>query len=561
MFDLSQFKNIFVSEVEDNVQKLNAGLLTLEKDFSNKDLLNDLMRYAHSTKGIAATMGFTQMAGMTHVMEDVFDFARNDKLQLTSEIIDIIFAALDKIEESIISIKESNVEINLDEESENLKKITGVNTVEMEKANEDGSSANPTQKDKKKTVGIDKSDYIKVPVKRLDTLLDLTEELIIEKMNFEEINSEFAEKGNKKSDKLGNAVNRLNRLVTEMQHHVIQVRLVPLDQVFLRFPRMVRDLAKTQNKKIDFEVSGGETELDRSIIDAMGEPILHLLRNAIDHGIMEEGKIKITASREKGFARISLCDNGNGIDFEKLIQSSLKSGVISEKNVELLKKAIPKEKNILVPHVFETLLCHPKVSTSDKITEISGRGIGLNVVKKFIEDAGGNMTIEILDPGTCFHIQLPFSLAIINAMLVNVEESTFAIPLSSIERSVILREDDVKSVLNKEMVVVDNVDVHLFRLNEVLNIKKTTDEDRKATGKNKIIVLSRIKNDLMGLVVDELLREQEIIVKPITYLIGKVKGFSGVTILGNGKTVPILDILGLLTNSNNTLNLIENEST
>jgi len=217
--------------------------------------------------------------------------------------------------------------------------------------------------------------------------------------------------------------------------------------------------------------------------------------------------------------------------------------VISEASRDAFKKAIPVTRPAVMPHIFELLLFSSHISTNEKVTEVSGRGVGMNVVKKFIDSVGGVLEVEVLEKGTRFNIKLPFSLAIVSALLVKVGESNFAIPLSSIEHTVFVNDSDVKSALDKEVAVIEGGDVPLIRLKNIFGITSEEEHRGKST-----VVLIRSKNDLVGLVVDRLVKEQEIIVKPLSSALKRSKGFSGVTILGNGQTVPIIDTVGLIEN-------------
>lgn len=533
---MSQYKDLFVSEVKENLQNLSSDLLNLEKDSENKDILNALMRYSHSIKGASATMGYTKMALLTHLMEDIFDYARNDKLKINSEIIDLVLQSIDKITESLVQIVEKNEEMDITEEAENLKKITGVapSEIKIVKQVKSGES-------KKKTPEVNLADYINVPIKRLDALLDLTEELIIEKLFFDDLYKKLEGENNKQYPELKNEVNRLNRIVSDIQHQVIELRLVPIDVIFIHFTRMVRDLAGAQKKQVDFNIKGGELELDRSIIEKMADPITHMIRNSIDHGIEQEGTIQINAKREKGYAIISIEDNGKGINLEKLIEKAVKMNLITENDKKLYQKAIPAKRPVMMPKIFDSILFNSHISTSEKVTEISGRGVGLNVVREFLDSVGGIIEVEILEKGTRFNIQIPFSLAIINALILKVGNSLYALPLSSIKHTVIVQNSDIKKVLDKDVAVIEGNDVPLISLKKIFGIKFDDGKNSK-----NIVILIQVNNDVFGLVVDELAKEEEIIVKPIPTVFKKSKVFSGVTILGKGQAVPIIDTAGLI---------------
>ena len=600
MIDLNKFKDLFISEVEDHLQKLNDNLLALEKNPTDKKLMNELMRSSHTMKSSSAMMGYKKMSFLTHVMEDVFDYARNDQLKLTPEIINKLFETFDILEESLMSIKKTGKELDVDSTIKEIKEMTGVategtgksprtpegkpiiknskNQPEQEKDDKNNELNNNNEEIVKKKSEqkinfapveefIQRIDYIKVPVKRLDNLMSLMEELLIDRMRLEQFKDRDA--------KLGGVISHLNRLVSDIQYQVMQSRLVPIEQIFARFPRMIRDVAKSLGKKANLEITGGEIELDRTIVDKLGEPLVHLLRNAVDHGIKESGTIKLKAKREKDFALIIVENDGNSIDWEKVVESAVKKGIIDKRQGDYLISDLKlkiadfrdkKVKDIKPKSEIIDLLYNPRLSTKDKVTEISGRGVGLSVVKNFVDQIGGR--IEIKSPlseegGTRFTLELPLTLAIINSLLVEVRNSLFAIPFSNIERSVSIFREEIKSMADQDIAVIDGTDVPLVYLSKVFALNKGKDrkiknaekvkEDEKdvenfsSSGNSKItVVLVKRGSNIAGLVVDNLVNEQEIIVKSLPPVLRKTKGFSGSTILGDGKTILILDIASLL---------------
>lgn len=545
--DLEKFKNIFIMEAEEHLQKLNDNLLKLEKDQNDKNLLDELMRSSHTIKASSATMGYKKTAFLTHIMEDVFDYMRSGLLRATPKIINELFGAVDALEKSIKSIKGSDKEINLDSASVKIKKISGVATKGTGKSfrtgdgkpiiKEKGKKLSPTQKrevqaeKEEKKEQTEKISHIKVPVERLDALMDLMEELLIDKMRLEQF---------KKTDlKLEELVDHLNLLISNVQYQVMQSRLVPLEQIFTPFPRMIRDLAQEQKKKVSFAVMGSEIELDRTIVDKLGEPLVHLLRNAIDHGIEKQGSIILKAVREKDFVLISVEDDGKGIDFEKVKQATVKRNILSQREAE---KATEEQ--------LTDLLFHSRLSTKDKVTETSGRGVGLSIVKNFSDQIGGRVLIEpsLSGGGARFTLELPITIAIINALLVGAGEFIFAIPFSSIERSVIVPLKNIKSMADYDVAVIDGRDILLAWSDKIFNFPvKTKNEDRQ---KSIIVVIVRRGEDAVGLVVDKLISQQEIIVKSFSPILRKIKGFSGSTILGDGKVSLIIDVVTLFENKN-----------
>lgn len=546
MADLSGFKELYISEVEDHLQKLNDNLLKLEKNNKNKELLQELMRSAHSIKGSSATMGYKKNAFLAHVMEDVFDYARNDVLEITPKITNVLFSAFDEFSLSLKQIKKNNKEINVEKISKKLKSITGVETEGAGKSKRN-ISGEPIVKSKFKKVKIENNikiksegiediegvSHIKVNIEKLDNLMDLVEELIIDKMKLESLEL--------KGPQEIKLIQHLTRLISDIQYQVMQTRLVPLNQIFARFPRMVRDLSLSQKKKVEFVVDDGDLKLDRTILDQLGEALVHLLRNAVDHGIEKVGQIKLTAKREKDFAIILVQDNGQGIDWSKVIEVAKKKNIINVKQAQEYLEDSDK------PGVRD-LIFNPNLSTNIKVTEVSGRGVGLSVVKKFTDRVGGLVKVEspLENGGTRFMLKLPFSLAIVKALLVKVGGMTMAIPFSVIERTVTFDKKEIKSMVDYDIAIIEGIRVPIVNLKKIFNINN---EKRIFEEKNNILVTVNYEEDIAGLFVDEIIDEKEIVVKALPPEIRDVKGFSGTSILGDGKTILIIDVLSLLEDS------------
>jgi two-component system chemotaxis sensor kinase CheA len=551
--DLSKFKDVYVSEVEDHIQKLNDNTLLLEKNPSDIKLVEELMRSAHTIKGSSATMQYEKVAFLTHILEDVFDYARNGLLKINPQMITVIFSAVDSLDKAIKDIKDNKPEPDLTAVSLELKKATGVATEGVGKSarSDDGKPVAPKEVvDTKQTAAavvekqavedaqVGAMTYIKIPVKRLDVLMDLMEELLVDKMRLEDVK--------KATPQLEELVNHLSRLISELQFQVMQVRLVPVEQVFVRYPRMVRDLAVSQGKDLTFEMEGGDIELDRTIVDKLGEPILHLLRNAVDHGIDKKGALKLKASREKEFAVITLEQEGLDIDWRKLIEKSANRGVITAEAAERMLQNPVWEHGETPKHEVMNLL-FKGVSTNAQVTETSGRGVGMIIVKNFVDTIGGRIMVEspIKGGGARFILELPFTLAIIEALLVSIGGVKVAVPFTSISRSVYVQKEGIKRMADQEVAIIDGLDVPLVRLQ---NLSNTNIESISSSSKTETVVLVKRGISIVGIVVDSLIGKQEIIVKPLSSVLRNIKGFSGSTLLGDGQTILILDTLSIIEN-------------
>lgn len=557
--DLTQFKDFFINDVEEKIQNLNEGLLKIENNTAEENSLDEMMRFAHSIKGASATMGYNHLVTLTHIMEDVFDYARHGKLQLDESLISQLFTALDKIKQSVEQIKKNNTEIDFSDFSEELKKNTGVATEsptekknnerqkverpkveppKLEPKNPDTikKETSPTVTFTTKSEGLD---FIKVKVTKLDNLMNLTEELLLEKLNLEELQGLMKENDDIKKN-FKNIVEKMDGLIKETQYNVMESRLVAINQVFMQYPRLVRDLSKLQDKTIKLNIEGGEIELDRSIIDQLSEPLNHLLRNAVDHGIEKNGTITIGATREKDFAIISVIDDGMGIDLKKMIKKGVESKVILASEESKYTNMVPSEHPSIIPAIFDDLLFNPQISTSDHVTEVSGRGVGLNAVKNFVDSVGGSISVSMLPKGTAFQLKIPLSLVMISVLLVESAQHKYAIPLTSIFSSITLEPHQIRKVLTYDVGIHNGMEFPIIKLDQLFGLSIA--EDNKAVRK---VVLVKNESQVLGLAVDDLIREQEVVVKPLSVILKENDFFSGVSIIGSGKTVPIIDVHGL----------------
>ena len=557
MDDLSQYKELYLSEMEENLQAISDNLLKLEKQENDSGTskeernatLNDLMRASHTIKGSSSSMSYEKTAYLTHILEDVFDYARNNLLEIDSSMIDLLFNCLDDLRDSFESIKETSQETDLDEISKILKSKTGVKTSGTGKSvrSEDGKPVLDVNQEvteieekipeeiktpeREVSDGIKEISSIKVPVSRLDDLMNVVGELLIARMQLELIVKDIYIEGEDR--KLDDVAKQISKLVSDVQYYAMATRLVHLEQIFSPFPRMIRDLGRKYDKKIDFVVEGGETELDRSVIDRLGEPLVHLLRNAVDHGIDKEGSIKLSAVRDKNMIKIFVEDDGLGINYSAIGDAAVKRGILKPEEVQALSK-----------DQLTELLFNPKLSTNKVVTETSGRGVGLSVVKNFIKELNGNILVESpisSEGGTRFTMQLPQSLAVINALIVKVGDSRFAVPFDDVIRSIPMRSVEIEKVIDREAIIVDGEDISIVCLKEALGLEGE-DTDRK----EGVVLLVDSGRDNFGLVVDSLIGKEEITVKPLSGSLKKTIGFSGVTSLGDGKSILILEPSSLI---------------
>jgi two-component system chemotaxis sensor kinase CheA len=533
MTDISKFKDIFISEAEDLFDSLTKFFLILEKNPEDHNALDGVMRSFHTLKSSAAAMGHQGFSRLAHAMEGVFDSARNRKLRLTPHLIDQALKVVDALRQSLLSIKDSNQELKVDALIDQVAAISEHTVISELPAEPRAEKTDIRQY-------VEKISHIKVPVERLDHLLDAVEELLVDKLKLEQL----AKDNVGDFTRLQEITNHLNYLISDFQYQVMQARLIPVEQAFSRFPRMVRDLAKEQKKSVDLEMSGGDMELDRVIVDALAEPLIHLVRNAIDHGIEKSGVVKLKALRERNNALIIIENGGRKIDWIKVLSRAEEKRLLPLSETAKLRTQLEKAQDSFSPPPKDIQdMLFRGVSTKETVTEVSGRGVGLQVVKDFVDRIGGRVTVESpLDgkAGTRFTLELPLTLAIIKALLVDVRESIFAIPFSHIEKIVKIAPDHIKSVADQDVAIVDGVDVPLVRLEQLFGASPSI-SDKLLTA-----VIVKRGNEAAGFVVSKLLNQQEIIIKPLSPILRNLKGFSGSAILGDGRTILILDTAGIL---------------
>ncbi|MCY8472870.1 chemotaxis protein CheA [Bacillus halotolerans] len=668
--DMNQYLDVFIDESKEHLQTCNEKLLLLEKDPTDLQLVHDIFRAAHTLKGMSATMGYTDLAHLTHLLENVLDAFRNGDMAVTSDWMDILFEALDHLEAMVQSIIDggdgkrdiSEVSAKLDvngahaetaasaepaeakgsasdwgydefertviEEAEeqgfkryeitiSLKEdcmlkavrvymvfeklneigevaktipsaevletedfgtdfqvcfltnqtaedveqiINGVSEVEhveiiqgsplqpAEKPEEpqaDTSAAAPVKQDKPKqpakndeqskhTSGGSKT--IRVNIDRLDSLMNLFEELVIDRGRLEQIAKEL------EHNELTETVERMTRISGDLQSIILNMRMVPVETVFNRFPRMIRQLQKELNKKIELSIIGAETELDRTVIDEIGDPLVHLIRNSIDHGIEspetrlqkgkpESGKVVLKAYHSGNHVFIEVEDDGAGLNRKKILEKALERGVITEREAETL------EDNEIYELIFA-----PGFSTADQISDISGRGVGLDVVKNKLESLGGSVSVKSAEgQGSLFSIQLPLTLSIISVLLIKLEEETFAIPISSIIETAVIDRKDILQTHDREVIDFRGHIVPVVYLKEEFKI-----EDTRQDAEQLHIIVVKKGDKPTAFVVDSFIGQQEVVLKSLGDYLTNVFAISGATILGDGEVALIIDCNALI---------------
>lgn len=381
---------------------------------------------------------------------------------------------------------------------------------------------------------------VRVDVERLEHLMNLVGELVIDQTRIADVRSRLEDHYSNDVDieLFSEVSNHLGQVISELQEGMMKTRMLPIEQLFNRFPRMVRDLCQKANKEIDFVIEGKETELDRNLIEEIGDPIIHLLRNAIDHGVEDlneremagkprKGQVILKASHEENHIVITISDDGRGIDPEKIKAAAIKKGQLTKEEADNMT-----DKDLIF------LIFKSGVSTAGKITDISGRGVGMDIVRSHIEKLNGIVDIDsTLGKGTTFTIKLPLTLAIIRSLLVKIGNKEFAIPLVNVQEIVRLNKQEVKTIKNQEVGVIRDRVLPLVRMHHRLGVSETNLESTKRI----FVIVVGLAEKRVGLVVDKTLGNQEIVIKPLGKYIGTPKYIAGATIMGDGNVAIILD--------------------
>jgi two-component system chemotaxis sensor kinase CheA len=439
----------------------------------------------------------------------------------------------DEIKNTILEVSEvnnvlvSNIEINAVEKVEEteIKSVKKVTDQKQDKAKKAITSARKT------------TTTVRVDTEKLDLLMNLVGELVINKTRLAQLGLEY------NLQDLSETLSHVDRVTSDIQAVVTKVRMVPIETVFNRFPRMVRDLSKDLGKDIDLIIEGKETELDRTVIDEIGDPLVHLIRNSVDHGVElpdkreskgkpRTGTILLKAEHEGNSVVITIKDDGKGMDTEVLANKAIEKGIITQEEAEKLSH----EEKL-------NLIFAPGFSTASEITDLSGRGVGMDVVKTKIEALSGSieMTSEV-DKGTETRIKLPLTLAIIEALMIKLEEEVYAIPLANIVETIDIAKKDIRTVQNEKVILLRGEIVPILNLSSILEVEteKPEIEDRNT------VVIVKAGNKKIGFIVDVLIGQQEIVIKSLGKMFQGTKGITGATVLGNGEVALILDVLTLV---------------
>ncbi|WP_303311292.1 chemotaxis protein CheA [Hymenobacter sp. BT730] len=527
-----EYREIFMAEALEYYDAMSRHISELEKNPQSEQPLNELFRLMHNLKANARAMGYMDLGEVAHRMETIFGLIRSKEKAFSGSITGVLFGGIDTIGAMIRAIGENQELPNAESLLENLERLV--------------RGEEPILTDEEVAVDdsrkLELSDLVYIQIKKLDHLLNLVGELIIDRDRIFTLGQEIG------NPALQSAAAHLFRIADELQYSVMDARLVNVGSLFNKFPRVVRDVATTEHKEVNLSISGQDIQIDRNILQIITDSLLHLVRNAIGHGIEtpEErikagkppvGEVALEAAIERDDVLIQVRDDGRGIDVEKVRSKAVSRGLVNAQTAASLS----------APAV-RALLFEPGFSMAEEVTEISGRGVGLDVVKLAIDSMGGQLRVDSeLGKGTTFTLVLPTSIAVKGALLFELEERSYALLLMHIDSVVSLWPEELHVVGGMLLAEVQGENVPVVGLRQLLHSGDeplASADTEELIGRQDIIIVN-YNNRRLGLIVDRFLRQQNIVIKPMTQPLDKIDLFGGVTLLGNGQVCLVLDVPAL----------------
>ncbi|RYD78458.1 MAG: chemotaxis protein CheA [Sphingobacteriales bacterium] len=528
-----EYREIFIAEALEEFDAINRHITTLEKEPEDDKILAEIFRLLHNLKANAKATGYLDIAQFSHKLESVFGAIRNKDITFTGPIVGVLFEAIDTLGRLLTNLdnpEKSVIDAKLDRNLDSI--INNLSGAHIEETH---------VKHYHTSQNIALSDLIYIPIRKLDDLMNLVGELIIDRDRVLAISKEID------SSNLKSVSAHLYRIANEIQQTVMDARLVNIGFLFNKFPRIVRDIAVIENKHIELEITGQDIQIDRNILQILTDSLLHLVRNAITHGIEsaekrkknkkdETGHLTLSAQSDKDTVLIQIIDDGQGIDVDQVRRYAIQHRYIAgEKANELSQKE-------MLSFIFE-----PGFSLSKEITEFSGRGVGLDVVKNAIDSLGGRISVESQrGEGTTFNLYVPTSIAVKGALLFEVAQNFYAIPLIHTDAVVTLPVSQIHHVGRAMLADIKGETLPLIDLAELFDNQAHDDDlftsPKLFTKDVQDIVIVSYNNRKLGLIVDRLLRQQDIVVKPLQKPVDNVDLFGGVTLLGSGEICLVLDV-------------------
>ncbi|MGC4034292.1 MAG: chemotaxis protein CheA [Tepidisphaeraceae bacterium] len=573
----------FVGEATGHLDAAESSLLKLEDDPSDLAEVNAVFRAFHTIKGVAGFLELRQIGSLAHVAETLLDLARKGKMTLSGSRLDVILEARD-VMKAMVSEVERAAQVHgtpgkqqglgallakldaaargeeiapsapaaapqAEADANNAPKADAASpaaaAVDFLKADDEHEEApvagKPAAAAATAAVAMQADQTVKVSTGRLDSLINTVGELVIaQAMVAQDLDSVAADQ------RLSRNLSQLAKITRSLQDLSMSMRMVPIAGVFQKMARLARDVSRKANKEVEFVQVGGETELDRNVVEAISDPLVHMVRNAIDHGLefpedrvkigkQRAGMVTLKACHQAGNVVITITDDGRGLNKDKIVKKAITHGIIKE------------GQELTDQEIFQ-LIFHPGLSTADKLTDISGRGVGMDVVKKNVEALRGRIEIASTPgQGSVFTVRLPLTLAVIDGLIVKVGKQRYIVPITSIEQSIRPTRDQLSTVLGQgEMCLVRENLLPLIRLHRLFDVVPTTEDPTQA-----LVVIVQDGPRRSCLLVDELIGQQQVVIKSVGKEIGQLPGIAGCAILGDGNVSLILDISALIESAKN----------
>lgn len=538
--DMSQYRDLFVSEAREHLTALNGLIVRLEEIPDDKAAIDELFRHAHSLKGMAATMMYDPIARLAHIMEDQLSRVRSGEVPFIPSLADLLLEGSDALAGMIFQVESGSETIT--DAARLVERLSAFDPVAEKRLPQDvpeEQSEKPSEQLLKPPYQFRQTDSfksIRIKTETLDRLVNITGELITNRHRLAE---RVRQSGVPDFEE---PLQQLSGLLRDLRDVVFKARMVPFAFIAERFPRLVRDLARKQGKEITFYLDGKTIELDRGILEEIAEPLVHILRNAVDHGMETpdervaagkpySGDIRLTVLRDKDHVEIVITDDGRGMDPERLKSKSIEKGLIT---VEQAAALTPQESLMLV--------CSPGFSTAETVSDISGRGVGMDAVRTAVHSLGGVLTIySEIGTGSRIVLRLPITVSIIQALIVQSGTLEIAFPINVVTRTLELRREDIIDESGQKMIYLDGARVPVRSLNRLLGQPVAAGPDANLVP----AVVCEIGGRLVAFIADRLSGQHEIFVRPLGSPLSSLRGLGGATITGDGRVVFVVDAASL----------------
>jgi two-component system chemotaxis sensor kinase CheA len=574
--DMKEIVESFLIETKEILEKLDFDLLELEKRPEDSDLLNQIFRSFHTIKGTSGFLGLEKLPNVTHKAEDILNKLRKGEIKLSTHLMDGIILGYDTIKGLLKKIEiDKNEDFNTDEANSTLEhlineiendgtasEIVGVKNLieELDQKSKEilaaGTKLSEPKQNQSEEVKHDlkktaqtasvQENTIRVDVDRLDDLLDIVSEIVLGRNRLSQVNSKFAieNEGTTFSKDFGEVTKQIDLMTTELQLVVMKLRMIKIGKIFNRYPRLVRDLCRDLGKEVELVIKGEDTEVDKNLIEEINDPLVHLIRNSVDHGVENpetrknagknpKGTVTLSAEHVGNNVVITIEDNGKGMDPNVIREKAIEKGLVTRERAKEFSR-----------QEMMHLIFLPGFSTAEKVSNVSGRGVGMDVVKTNVAKLRGIINIESeAGKGTKIIIKLPLTLAIISGMIVKALGDFLVIPLGSVIEVLRVNKEQIHSIKGKEVIKLRDSVLPLVTLDYLLagksNGRKKEEQDWQ------YVVEVGIAEKRYGIKVDELIGQQEVVIKSLGSYLGKIDGVAGSTIMGDGTVVMILDIIEL----------------